>query len=77
MKPVQIMMDEDLLRSLDKDEDVRALGRSEVFRRMTRDYLRRTRERKIVEAYRRAYADHDGLVSDFDGWEEEGSWPND
>ena len=77
MKPVQIMMDEDLLRALDAEPEVRELGRSAVFRRMVRGYLRRRRKRAIAEAYRRAYADPGGLGAEFDGWEGEGAWPSD
>jgi metal-responsive CopG/Arc/MetJ family transcriptional regulator len=75
MKPVQVMLDEGLLRALDRDEEVRRDGRSAVLRRAAAEYLRKKRRRAITEAYRRAYAGRDPLASDFAGWENEGSWP--
>jgi len=75
MKPIQIMMDEELLRRLDRDAEVRRAGRSAVLRRATREYLRRSSAQRIAAAYQKAYAAGDGLGSEFSGWEIEGSWP--
>ena len=75
MKPVQILMDEALLRRLDADDEVRLRGRSAVLRRAASEYLRRSRSRRIAEAYRRAYGKDAGLGDEFAGWEREGSWP--
>jgi metal-responsive CopG/Arc/MetJ family transcriptional regulator len=75
MKPIQVMMDEKLLRRLDADREVRREGRSAVLRRATAEYLRRSRRRRIAEAYQRAYRGGEGLGSEFAGWEDEGSWP--
>ena len=75
MKPVQILIDEPLLRRLDADEEVKELGRSEVLRRAANAYLRRSRARRMAEAYRRAYAGGAGLGDEWAGWEDEGSWP--
>jgi metal-responsive CopG/Arc/MetJ family transcriptional regulator len=69
------MFDEDLLKRLDADREVRRVGRSAVLRRAAAEYLRRSRRQRIAEAYRRAYADGGGLGDDFAGWEDEGSWP--
>ena len=69
------MFDEDLLRRLDSDEEVKERGRSAVLRRAAALYLRRSRERRIAEAYKRAYRPPDGLGDEFRGWEDEGSWP--
>ena len=75
MKPIQILIDEPLLRRLDADEEVRRFGRSAVLRRAAADYLRRSRARRIAQAYQRAYAGKTGLGEEFAGWEGEGSWP--
>ena len=75
MKPIQILIDEPLLRRLDADEEVPRLGRSEVLRRAADEYLRRRRSRRVTDAYRRAYANKEGLGAGFAGWENEGSWP--
>jgi metal-responsive CopG/Arc/MetJ family transcriptional regulator len=75
MKPIQVMFDEALLRRLDRDEEVRKAGRSAVLRRATVEYLRRSRAKRIAEAYRRAYEGEGGLGGEFAGWEDEASWP--
>jgi len=69
------MFDEDLLKRLDADGEVRRVGRSAVLRRATAEYLRRSRRRRIAEAYRRAYGSGEGLGDDFAGWANEGTWP--
>lgn len=75
MKPVQVLFDEPLLRRLDSDAEVRKFGRSAVLRRATAEYLKRSRAKRVAEAYRRAYRGTGGLGSEFAGWEDEGSWP--
>ena len=69
------MLDEALLRRLDADEEVRRFGRSAVLRRAAIAYLRRSRSRRIAEAYRQAYEGNPGLGEEFGGWEDEGAWP--
>jgi metal-responsive CopG/Arc/MetJ family transcriptional regulator len=75
MKPIQVMMDEELLRRLDRDAEVRRAGRSAVLRRAAAEYLRRSSARRIAEAYRKAYGKGEGLGTEFAGWEDEGAWP--
>ncbi len=75
MKPIQVLIDETLLRRLDSDEEVRRVGRSAVLRRAAAEYLRRSRAKRIAEAYRRAYDGAAGLGEEFAGWEDEASWP--
>ena len=74
MKPIQVLFDEDLLRRLDADSEVKRSGRSAVLRRAAAAYLRRKRSERIAEAYRRGYKDG-GLGAEFQGWEDQGSWP--
>jgi hypothetical protein len=75
MKPIQILIDEPLLRRLDADAEVRRVGRSAVLRRAASEYLRRSRARGIAEGYRRAYGTRPALGEEWAGWEDEGSWP--
>jgi predicted transcriptional regulator len=72
MKAVQITMDEALLAQLDENEEVKRRGRSAVIRAAVEAWLKQRREEKIVEEYRRAYADSGGLGAEWDGWEEQG-----
>ncbi len=74
MKPIQVLFDDELLRRLDADAEVKEAGRSAVLRRAAAVYLRRKRSERIAEAYRRGYADG-GLGREFEGWESQGSWP--
>ncbi len=75
MKPVQVLFDQPLLRRLDADPEVRRVGRSAVLRRAAAEYLRRSRKKRVAEAYGRAYGKNGGLGDEFAGWEDEGVWP--
>jgi hypothetical protein len=74
MKAIQITIDESLLRQLDADDEVKAVGRSAVLRRAVEAYLKMKRAADVDAAYRRAYR-QDGLGADWKGWPEEGAWP--
>lgn len=76
MRAIQITIDEKLLEALDADPEVRKDGRSAVIRRATHDYLRRRRRAAIAEQYERAYGEGAGLEPGFEGWEDEGQWPD-
>lgn len=75
MKAIQITVDEALLARLDRDPEVRRVGRSAVFRAAVDAYLRERRKRAIDEAYRRAYGGGNAHLEEFEGWEEEAVWP--
>ena len=75
MKPVQIMLGEALLEALDATSEVSREGRSAVVRRAVAEYLARRRDEETRERYRQAYAGEGGLGSEFAGWEEQGTWP--
>jgi metal-responsive CopG/Arc/MetJ family transcriptional regulator len=75
MKAIQVTLDERLLARLDADEEVRRDGRSAVIRRATDEYLRRRRKRAIAAQYAKAYGPKPGLGDAFEGWEDEGAWP--
>jgi metal-responsive CopG/Arc/MetJ family transcriptional regulator len=75
MKPIQVLIDQPLLRQLDADPEVKQVGRSEVLRRAAAAYLRRSRTRRIAEAYAKAYERGAGLAEEWAGWEDEGTWP--
>jgi metal-responsive CopG/Arc/MetJ family transcriptional regulator len=72
MKAIQVTIDEELLRTLDRDPLVRREGRSAVFRTVLREWLKRRRRAAIGEAYRKGYA---GDAADLEGWAGAGTWP--
>ncbi|RKX79284.1 MAG: hypothetical protein DRP87_03580 [Spirochaetes bacterium] len=66
-------MDEDLLKALDKDDEVRRLGRSAVLRRITAEYREHQRQNEIADQYKQAYKSGiDVLGEEFSGWVNEG-----
>ena len=75
MKPVQILIDEELLAGLDEDEEVRRKGRSQVLRGLVSAYLESRREARLDAQYQRGYGDDFRVSEELDGWGEEGSWP--
>ncbi|HWM89479.1 MAG TPA: hypothetical protein VN493_01790 [Thermoanaerobaculia bacterium] len=75
MKAIQVMLDEDLLARLDANEEVKAEGRSAVLRRAATEYLSRRRRDAIASQYQKAYSGSAGLGEEFEGWEDQGSWP--
>ena len=77
MKAVQVMLDERLLEELDATDEARREGRSAVLRRALRSYLVRRRRATIAAAYAQAYQNEPGLGRDWDGWTEQGVWPDD
>lgn len=75
MKAIQVVLDEDLLARLDASDEVKAEGRSAVLRRAAAEYLARRRREGIAAQYRKAYAGSPGLGEELEGWEDQGSWP--
>ena len=79
MKAIQVSIDEGLLTQLDADAEVKKDGRSAVFRRAVRAYLKHRRAEEIREQYQRAYGPEPGskpaLGDEFSGWQDQGSWP--
>jgi metal-responsive CopG/Arc/MetJ family transcriptional regulator len=69
------MLDEDLLARLDENEEVRQEGRSAVLRRAATEYLERRRREAVTAQYQKAYSVTPGLGGEFEGWEDQGSWP--
>ena len=76
MKPIQVMLDEGLLKKLDATDEVRKDGRSAVLRRAVELYLRQRQRASIASQYRKAYRRDGGLGKEFTGWEEQGVWPD-
>jgi metal-responsive CopG/Arc/MetJ family transcriptional regulator len=75
MKAIQITVDDSLLARLDRDPEVKRLGRSAVLRRATEAYLRDRRKADLADAYRRAYRGRRADMPELEGWADEGVWP--
>lgn len=76
MKAVQFMIDERLLARVDRDPEVREVGRSAFLRRAIEEYLRRKRSREIADAYRREYGETPvSSAEDLGPWEGQ-AWPD-
>jgi metal-responsive CopG/Arc/MetJ family transcriptional regulator len=75
MKPVQILIDEELLERLDADDEVRLSGRSKVLRGLVSAYLESRRDARLDAQYKQGYGDGLRVSEELDGWGEEGSWP--
>lgn len=76
MKPVQILMDDQLLAALDADSEVRRVGRSKVLRQLAEQYLERRRQAEIDAMYASGYGDGGRVAEELDGWAEAGTWPD-
>lgn len=74
MKVIQVTFDEPLLKRLDRDAEVKRIGRSAVLRRAAEAYLRGKRDRAIAEAYRRGYADQPPTREEVGPWYEDPPW---
>ena len=75
LRTAKILMDEDLLAGLDRDEEVQSRGRSKVLRELVEAYLRSRREARHDADYRRGYGNEMRVSEELDGWGEEGWWP--
>ena len=72
MKAIQITVDDGLLERLDSCEEVRARGRSAVFRQAVADYLAKQEAEEIVRAYKVGYGA--APPDEFDDWAAEAAW---
>jgi metal-responsive CopG/Arc/MetJ family transcriptional regulator len=76
MKAVQFTIEEELLRQIDRDPEVKRLGRSAFLRRAAREYLARRREISIKAAYRRGYGEQPVTADEFGPLMEAQAWPD-
>lgn len=77
MKPIGIMMDEELLATLDEGTEVKRDRRSAVLRRIVSDDLRRKQSHAIDDECRHGYGKSSRLGRGWEGWEGQGAGPED
>jgi metal-responsive CopG/Arc/MetJ family transcriptional regulator len=76
-KPVQISLDEDLLRQIDARPEVREQGRSAFIREAIQLYLRAVERRAVDELIERAYrGNEDELLAEVAELMETQAWPD-
>lgn len=75
-KPVQVSLDGDLLRRIDRDPEAKKLGRSGFIRNAVSAYLQAKERRDIDAAIRKAYeAKADDLVDEIEDLMGAQAWP--
>ena len=75
-RPVQVSMDQSLLKEIDADEESKKLGRSAFIARAVINYLRQKRERDVDARLIAAYAGKaDELWAEAEPWINEQVWP--
>ena len=75
-KPVQVSIEEDLLRRIDADPETRGAGRSAFIRSASRLYLEAKRRRSVDETIARVYGDKAGeLLSEVEDLLGAQAWP--
>ena len=77
MKAIQVTFDEDLLARLDRLPAVREKGRSAVLREAAAVFLTLQEAKVISDKYRAGYTPGAEDEDDFQGWADEGAWPED
>jgi metal-responsive CopG/Arc/MetJ family transcriptional regulator len=73
MKPIQVVMDEELLREVDREAKRAKTKRSALIREAIREHLKRRRVRELEERHRAGYERHPPV--EFDAWDQVAAWP--
>ncbi|HEU4583394.1 MAG TPA: ribbon-helix-helix protein, CopG family [Polyangiaceae bacterium] len=75
-KPVQVSLDGELLRRIDRDPEAKKLGRSAFIRNAVSAYLQAKERREVDAAIRRAYAaEGQDLVEEIEDLMGAQAWP--
>jgi len=74
MKTVQMTLDEDLVRSVDRVVKKIHTTRSAFTRDALRDALRKSNVSRLEQQHRKGYAIHPVNKREFSVWEEEQAW---
>ncbi len=76
-RPVQVSIDEELLKRIDEDPEARAHGRSAFIRSAVTSYLSVKERREIADRLARAYSGQaDALFEEVEDLLEGQTWPN-
>jgi metal-responsive CopG/Arc/MetJ family transcriptional regulator len=75
MRTVQMTLDEELVRQVDKAARRLKTTRSGFTRQALRDALKRQSTRELEQRHRRGYAEKPVKPGEFDLWSDEQVWP--
>ena len=73
MKTIQIVIEPELLRAVDRAARRSKASRSAFFRAAARDYLKRARTKELEDRHRAGYQRHP--ATEFDVWDRVAAWP--
>jgi metal-responsive CopG/Arc/MetJ family transcriptional regulator len=74
MKVVQVVLDERLLKAVDRQAKKARVNRSELVRRAVAEYLRAQRTKELEERHRDGYRRHP--PDEFAAWDRVTAWPD-
>jgi metal-responsive CopG/Arc/MetJ family transcriptional regulator len=77
MKPIQLLIDEKLVRRLDQEAKRLRSNRSKLIRRAVEQFLRDQERLALEEADRSGYRRRPPRVRELDAWEAIQAWPED
>jgi metal-responsive CopG/Arc/MetJ family transcriptional regulator len=75
MRPIQILMDERLIREVDREAKRRRTDRSKLMRAALQAFLAGARRQALDERYRRGYEVKPQRRDEIEPWEEIQAWP--
>lgn len=74
MKTVQMTLDEDLLKMIDRVVNELKTTRSAFIRESVQYYIERLRIKELENKHQQGYSDNPVQAGEFDGWEDEQAW---
>ena len=74
MRTIQITIDDDLVKAVDRISKELSTSRSAFARKAIRDALARYNLEQLEHKHRRGYERHPGTADEFSAWEIEHAW---
>ena len=75
MRTIRIVVDETLLKAVDRVAQTQGINRSALIREAVRRYLREEQRRELAERDREGYVRYPDTEDDLQGWEDVAAWP--
>ena len=77
MRPIQILMDDKLIKEVDREAKRRRSDRSKLIREALAKMLKEARTRALEEQHRRAYERFPQQWEEYGPWQKIQAWPED